>query len=169
VDIPNRFDFRAREITSKCGNALGVKSHTTRLIDKERGLAVTPAEKRAVAQARRFARDCGLECELWVSRREACGTLALGHVLDVLDEEATPMRVVTFISVGDDKRPPKISHHRVDKFSRETAKDFGWRPIEKNGRPITLAEATQGWDAAARDKIQGAVDAYEEMQKERRK
>jgi hypothetical protein len=48
------------------------------------------------------------------------------------------------------------------------AKDFGWRPIERNGAPITLAEATQGWDAGASDKIQEAVDAYEEMQKERR-
>jgi hypothetical protein len=137
------------------------------LFDEEKGLAVTPAEKKAVAQARRFARACGLEGELWVSREEASGTLALGHVLDVLDEQGTPMRVVTSISVGDDKRPPKISH-RVDKFSCETAKDFGWRPIERNGKPITLAEATQGWDAAARDKIQGALDAYEEMQKERR-
>jgi hypothetical protein len=129
---------------------------------------MTPAEEKAVAKARRFARACGLECELWVSCGEACGTLALVHVLDVLDERGTPMRVVTSISVGDDKRPPKISHHRVDKFSREKAKEFGWRPIEKNGKPITLAEATQGWDAGARDKIQGAVDAYEEMQKERR-
>jgi hypothetical protein len=145
-----------------------MKSHTTRLIDKERGLAMTPAEENAVAKARRFARACGLECELWVSRGEACGTLGLGHILDVLDEQGTPMRVVTSISVGDDKRPPKISHHRVDKFSRETAKDFGWLPIERNGAPITLAEATQDWDAAARDKIQGAVDAYEKMQKERR-
>jgi hypothetical protein len=147
---------------------LGMKSHTTRLIDKERGLAMTPAEEKAVAKARRFARACGLECELWVSRGEAYGTLALGHVLDVLDEQGTPMRVVTSISVGNDKTPPKIFHHRVDKFSRETAKEFGWRPIERNGAPITLAEATQGWDAGARDKIQGAVDAYEEMQKERR-
>jgi hypothetical protein len=145
-----------------------MKSHTTRLIDKERGLAMTSAEEKAVAKARRFARACGLECELWVSRGEACGTLELGHVLDVLDEQGTPMRVVTSISVGNDKTPPKIFHHRVNKFSRETAKDFGWRPIERNGKPIALAEAIQGWDAGARDKIQGAVDAYEEMQKERR-
>jgi hypothetical protein len=148
---------------------LGMKSHTTRLIDEEKGLAVTAAEKKAVAKARRFARACGLEHELWVSRGEACGTLALGHVLDVLDEQGTPMRVVTSISVGNAKTPPKIFYHRVDKFSRETAKEFGRRPIERNGKPITLAEATQGWDAGARDKIQGAVDAYEEMQKERRK
>jgi hypothetical protein len=147
---------------------LGMKSHTTRLIDKERGLAMTPAEEKAVAKARRFARACGLERELWVSRGEAYGTLALVHLLDVLDEQATPMRVVTSISVGDDKTPPKIFHQRVDKFSRETAKEFGWRPIERNGAPITLAQATQGWDAGARDKIQEAVDAYEEMQKERR-
>jgi hypothetical protein len=140
---------------------LGMKSHTTRLIDKERGLAMTPAEEKAVAKARRFARACGLERELWVSRGEASGTFALGHVLDVLDEQGTPMRVVTSISVGDDKTPPKISHHRVDKFSRETAKEHGWLPIERNGKPITLAEATQDWDAGARDKIQEAVDAYE--------
>jgi hypothetical protein len=144
---------------------LGVKSHTTRLIEKEKGLAVTPAEEKAVAKARRFARACGLERELWVSRGEACGTLALGHVLDVLDEQGTPMRVVTSISVGNDKTPPKISHQTVDKFPRETTKEHGWRPIERNGKPITLAEATQGWDARARDKIQEAVDAYEEMQK----
>jgi hypothetical protein len=146
---------------------LGMKSHTTRLIDKERGLAMTPAQEKAVAKARRFARACGLERELWVSRGEACGTLALGHVLDVLDEQGTPMRVVTSISVGDDKTPSKILHHRLDKFPRETAKAHGWRPIERNGEPITLAEATQGWDAGARDKIQEAADAYEEMQKER--
>jgi hypothetical protein len=146
----------------------GVKSHTTKLIEKEKGLAVTPAEEKAVARARRFSRACGLERELWVSRGEACGTLAVVHLLDVVDEQGTPMRVVTSISVGDDKRPPKISHQRVDKFSRETAKEHGWRPIERNGKPITLAEATQDWDAAARDKIQEAVDAYEEMQKERR-
>jgi hypothetical protein len=138
------------------------------LIEKEKGLAVTRAQKKAVARARRFARDCGLEGELWVLRGEACGTLALGHVLDVLDEQGTPMRVVTSISVGNDKTPPKIFHHRVDKFPRETAKEFGWRPIERNGEPITLAEATQGWNAAARDKIQAAVDRYEKMQKERR-
>jgi hypothetical protein len=138
------------------------------LIDKERGLAMTPAEEKAVAQARRFARACGLERELWVSRGEAYGTLALGHVLDVLDEQGTPMRVVTSISVGNDKTPPKISHHRVDKFPGEMAKDFAWRPIERNGKPITLTEAIQGWDAGARDKIQEAVDAYEQMQKERR-
>jgi hypothetical protein len=138
------------------------------LIDKERGLAMTPAEEKAVAQARRFARACGLERELWVSRGEAYGTLALGHVLDVLDEQGTPMRVVTSISVGNDKTPPKISHHRVDKFPGEMAKDLAWRPIERNGKPITLTEAIQGWDAGARDKIQEAVDAYEEMQKERR-
>jgi hypothetical protein len=72
------------------------------------------------------------------------------------------------ISVGDDKTPPKIFHKRVDKFPREAAKEFAWRPTERNGQPITLAEATQGWDAAARDKIQGAVDYYEKMQKERR-
>jgi hypothetical protein len=147
---------------------LGMKSHTTRLIDKERGLAMTPAEEKAVAKARRFARACGLEGELWVLRGEACGTLALGHVLDVLDEQRTPTRVLTSISVVNDKRPPKIFHKRVDKFRPETAKEFAWRPIEKNGEPITLAEATQGWDAAARDKIQGAVDCYEKMQKERR-
>ena len=129
---------------------------------------MTPAEEKAVVQARRFARACGLECELWVARGEARGTLALGHVLDVLDEQGTPMRVVTSIPVGNDKTPPKIFHHRVDKFSRETAKEFAWRPIERNGEPITLAEATQGWDAGARDKIHEAVDAYEEMQKERR-
>jgi hypothetical protein len=144
---------------------LGVKSHTTRLIEKEKGLAVTPAEEKAVAKARRFARACGLERELWVSRGEACGTLAVVHVLDVLDEQGTPMRVVTSISVGNDKTPPKISHQTVDKFPRETTKEHGWRPIERNGKPITLAEATQGWDARARDKIQEAVDAYEEMQK----
>jgi hypothetical protein len=144
---------------------LGVKSHTTRLIEKEKGLAVTPAEEKAVAKARRFARACGLERELWVSRGEACGTLAVVHVLDVLDEQGTPMRVVTSISVGNDKTPPKISHQTVDKFPRETTKEHGWRPIERNGKPITLAEATQGWDAKARDKIQEAVDAYEEMQK----
>jgi hypothetical protein len=131
-----------------------MKSHTTRLIDKERGLAMTSAEEKAVAKARRFARACGLECELWVSRGEACGTLELGHVLDVLDEQGTPMRVVTSISVGNDKTPPKIFHQRVDKFPPETAKEFAWRPIERNGEPITLAEATQSWDAAARDKIQ---------------
>jgi hypothetical protein len=148
---------------------LGMKSHTTRLIDEERGLAMTPAEEKAVAKARRFARACGLERELWVSRGEACGTLALGHVLDVLDEQETPMRVVTSISVGNDKTSPKISHHRVDKFPGEMAKDFAWRPIERNGKPITLTEATQDWDARARDKIKEAVDAYEEMQKERRK
>jgi hypothetical protein len=147
---------------------LGMKSHTTRLIDKERGLALTPAEEKAVAKARRFARACGLERELWVSRGEAYGTLALVHLSDVLDEQGTPMRVVTSISVGNHKTPPKIFHHRVDKFSREMAKDLAWRPIERNGKPITLAEATQGWDAGARDKIQEAVDAYEEMQKERR-
>jgi hypothetical protein len=56
----------------------------------------------------------------------------------------------------------------VGKFSRETAKELGWRPIERNGKPITLVEATQGWDAGAPDRIQKAVDAYEEMQKERR-
>jgi hypothetical protein len=131
-----------------------MKSHTTRLTDKENGLAVTRAQKKAVAQACRFARACGLEGELWVLRGEACGTLALGHVLDVLDEQRTPIRVVTSISVGNDKTPPKIFHQRVDKFSTETAKEFAWRPIERNGEPITLAEATQGWDAAARDKIQ---------------
>ena len=147
---------------------LGMKSHTTRLIDKEKGLVVTPGQEKAVAQARRFARAYGLERELWVLRGEACGTLALGHVLDVLDEQGTPMRVVTSISVGNDKTPPKIFHHRVDKFPLETAKEFGWRPIERNGKPITLAEATQGWDAGARKKIQKAVDAYEDMQKERR-
>jgi hypothetical protein len=146
---------------------LGMKSHTTRLIDEERGLAMTPAEEKAVAKAHRFARACGLECELWVSRGEACGTLALGHVLDVLDERGTPMRVVTSISVGNNKTPPKIFHHRVDKFPW-TAKEFGWRPIERNGKPITLVEATQGWDAGTRDKIHEAVDAYEEMQKQRR-
>ena len=129
---------------------------------------MTPAEEKAVAKARRFARACGLERELWVSRGEAWGTLALGHVMDVLDEQGTPMRVVTSISVGNDKTPPKIFHQRVDKFSRETAKEHGWRPIERNGKPITLTEAIQGWDAGARDKIQEAVDAYEEMQKERR-
>jgi hypothetical protein len=145
-----------------------MKSHTTRLIDQENGLAVTRAQKKAVAQARRFARACGLEGELWVLRGEACGTLALGHVLDVLDEQRTPIRVLTSISVRNDKTPPKIFHQRVDKFSRETAKDFAWRPIERNGEPITLAKATQGWDAAARDKIQAAVDRYEKMQKERR-
>jgi hypothetical protein len=104
---------------------LGMKSHTTRLIDEERGLAMTPAEEKAVAKARRFARACGLERELWVSRGEACGTLALGHVLDVLDEQGTPMRVVTSISVGNDKTSPKISHHRVDKFPGEMAKLLG--------------------------------------------
>jgi hypothetical protein len=78
------------------------------------------------------------------------------------------MRVVTSISVGNAKMPPKIFHQRVDKFSLETAKEFGWRPIERNGAPITLAEATQDWDAGARDKIQEAVDAYEETQKEHR-
>ena len=145
-----------------------MKSHTTRLIDQENGLAVTRAQKKAVAQARRFARACGLESELWVLRGEASGTLALGHVLDVLDEQRTPIRVLTSISVRNDKTPPKIFHQRVDKFSRETAKDFAWRPIERNGEPITLAEATQGWNAAARDKIQAAVDRYEKMQKERR-
>jgi len=145
-----------------------MKSHTTRLIDQENGLAVTRAQKKAVAQARRFARACGLEGELWVLRGEACGTLALGHVLDVLDEQRTPIRVLTSISVRNDKTPPKIFHQRVDKFSCETAKDFAWRPIERNGEPITLAKATQGWDAAARDKIQAAVDRYEKMQKERR-
>ena len=145
-----------------------MKSHTTRLIDEEKGLVMTPAEEKAVTQARRFARACGLKRELWVLRGEAFGTLALGHVLDVLDEQGTPMRVVTSISVGDDKTPPKISHQTVDKFPRETTKEHGWRPIERNGKPITLAEATQGWDAGARDKIQEAVDAYEEMQKERR-
>ena len=93
-----------------------MKSHTTRLIDKEKGLAVTRAQKKAVAQARRFARACGLEGELWVLRGEACGTLALGHVLDVLDEQRTPIRVVTSISVGNDKTPPKIFHQSVDKF-----------------------------------------------------
>jgi len=145
-----------------------MKSHTTWLIEKENGLAVTRAQKKAVAQASRFARACGLEGELWVLRGEACGTLALGHVLDVLDEQRTPIRVLTSISVRNDKTPPKIFHQRVDKFSRETAKDFAWRPIERNGEPITLAEATQGWNASARDKIQAAVDRYEKMQKERR-
>ena len=145
-----------------------MKSHTTWLIDKENGLAVTRAQKKAVAQACRFARACGLEGELWVLRGEACGTLALGHLLGALDEQGTPMRVVTSISVGNDKTPPKISHHRVDKFPRQTAKEFGWQPIQRNGKPITLAEATQAWDVGARDKIQAAVDAYEEMRKERR-
>ena len=145
-----------------------MKSHTTRLIDKEKGLAVTRAQIKAVAQARRFARACGLEGELWVLRGEACGTLALGHILDVLDEQRTPIRVLTSISVGNDKTPPKIFHRRVDKFAPDTAKEFAWRPIERNGEPITLAEATQGWHAAARDKIQRAVDCYEKMQKEHR-
>ena len=130
-----------------------MKSHTTRLTVKEKSLAVTRAQKKAVAQARRFARAYGLEGELWVLRGEACGTLALEHVLDVLDEQRTPIRVLTSISVGNDKTPPKIFHKRVDKFHPETAKDFAWRPIERNGEPITLAEATQGWDAAAREKI----------------
>ena len=145
-----------------------MKSHTTWLIDKENGLAVTRAQKKAVAQACRFARACGLEGELWVLRGEACGTLALEHVLDVLDHQRTPMRVLTSISVGSDKTPPKIFHQRVDKFPAKTAKEVAWRPIERNGEPITLAEATQGWNAAARDKIQAAVDRYEKMQKERR-
>jgi hypothetical protein len=118
-----------------------MKSHTTRLIDKEKGLVVTPGQEKAVAQARRFARAYGLERELWVLRGEACGTLALGHVLDVLDEQGTPMRVVTSISVGNDKTPPKIFHHRVDKFPLETAKEFGWRPIERNGKPITTGRS----------------------------
>ena len=146
-----------------------MKSHTTRLTDKENGLALTRAQKKAVAQACRFARACGLEGELWVLRGEACGTLALEHVLDVLDEQRTPIRVLTSISVGTDKTPPKIIHQRVEKFPAETAKEFAWRPIERNGEPITLAEAIQGWDAVTRDKTQRAVDGYDKMQKERRK
>ena len=145
-----------------------MKSHTTRLTVDERGLAVTRAQKNAVAKARRFARGCGLEGELWVLRGEACGTLALGHVLDVVDQQRTPLRVLTSISVGNHKTPPTILHERVDRFSPETAKELAWRPIERNGEPITLAEATQGWNARARDKIQTAVDCYEKMQKERR-
>jgi hypothetical protein len=42
----------------------------------------------------------------------------------------------------------------VDKFAPETAKELAWRPIERNGEPITLAEATQGWKESVRDKIQ---------------
>ena len=145
-----------------------MKSHTTTLIDKEKGLAVTRAQKKAVARACRFASACGLEGELWVLRGEACGTLALGHVLDVLDERRTPIRVLTSISVGNDKTPPKIFHQKVYKFPPEMAKEFAWRPIERNGEPITLAEATQGWDPAARDKVQRAVDCYKKMQKQRR-
>jgi hypothetical protein len=145
-----------------------MKSHTTWLIDKENSLAVTRAQKKAVARACRFARACGLEGELWVLRGEACGTLALEHVLDVLDEQRTPIRVLTSISVGTDKTPPKIFHQRVDKFPAKAAKELAWRPIERNGGPITLAEATQGWDAVARDKTQRAVDGYDKIQKERR-
>jgi hypothetical protein len=145
-----------------------MKSHTTRLTVEEKGLAVTRAQKKAVAKARRFARACGLDGELWLLRGEASGTLALGHVLDVLDEQRTPIRVLTSISVDDDETPPEIFHKKVDKFAPDTAKEFAWRPIERNGEPITLAEATQGWNAAARDNVQGAVDCYEEMQKERR-
>ena len=59
-----------------------MKSHTTRLTDEEKRLVMTPAEEKTVAEARRFARECGLEGELWVLRGEQCGTLALGHCLD---------------------------------------------------------------------------------------
>src|SRR4029453_8961254 len=104
---------------------LGMKSHTTRLIDKERGLAMTPAEEKAVAKARRFARACGLEGELWVSREEASGTLALGHVLDVLDEQGTPMRVVTSISVGDDKSRPKYPTGWINSLVRRQKTSAG--------------------------------------------
>ena len=82
-----------------------------------------------------------------------------------MDEQGTPMRVVTSISVGNDKTPPKIFHHRVDKFPRETAKELGWLPIERNGKPITVTEAIQGWDAGLRDEIQEVVDDFERSNK----
>jgi hypothetical protein len=59
-----------------------------------------------------------------------------------------------------------LSRWNHDRIIRHSAIKNGNSQPE-HGKPITLAEATQCWDAAARDKIQGAVDAYEEMQKER--
>lgn len=128
-----------------------MKSHTTRLIDKEKDLAVTRAQKKAVAQARRVAMGIARR-----SMRDAYAWARIGCIGRTANAD-------TSVDIH-------LSRHdkRVDKFPPETAKEFAWRPIERNGEPITFAEATQGWDAAARDKIQRAVDCYEKMQKERR-
>jgi len=140
-----------------------MKSHTTRLTDEEKGLVMTPAEEKAVAEARRFARECGLEGELWVLRGEKCGTLALGHCLDAQYAQGRPIRVVTRIAVGNDKTPPKIAIQSID--GSAALKDFGWKPIERNGKPITVTEAIQGWDAGLRDEIQEVVDDFERSNK----
>jgi hypothetical protein len=142
---------------------LGMKSHTTRLTDVEKGLGMTPAEEKAVAEARRFARECGLEGELWVLRGEQCGTLALGHCLDAQYAQGRPIRVVTRIAVGNDKTPPKIAIQSID--GSAALKRLGWKPIERNGKPITVTEAIQGWDAGLRDEIQEVVDDFERSNK----
>jgi len=65
--------------------------------------------------------------------------------------------------VGNDKTPPKIAIQSID--GSAALKRLGWKPIERNGKPITVTEAIQGWDAGLPDEIQEVVDDFERSNK----